>query len=71
MSHILDSKKPEIKDSIVFSQSPTPTTQELKKRLLLVENQINWLQKIRKTLETQLDNNNSKSNLKNFQIFSL
>ncbi len=54
MAHFLDYKKSEIKDSIIFSKSPAPTKKELEKRLVLVENQINWLEKIRKTIKTQM-----------------
>ena len=54
MAHFIDYKKSEIKDSIVFSEAPAPTKKELEKRLLLVENQINWLEKIRKTIKTQM-----------------
>ena len=55
MAHFLDYKKSEIKDSIIFSKSPTPTKKELKKRLVVIENQINWLEKIRKTIKTQIN----------------
>ena len=54
MSNFIYYKKSEIKDSIVFSQSPAKTKKDLEKRLLLVENQINWLEKIRKTIKTQM-----------------
>ena len=54
MAHFIDYKKTEIKNSTIFSKSPPPTKEELEKRLVLVENQINWLEKIRKTLKTQM-----------------
>ncbi len=54
MEHFLDYKKNEIKDSMIFSKSPAPTKEELEKRLVLVENQINWLEKIRKTIKNQM-----------------
>ena len=55
MAHFIDYKKTEIKKSTLFSKSPVPTKEELKKRLVLVENQINWLEKIRKTIKTQIN----------------
>ncbi|QEE14444.1 hypothetical protein DSAG12_00257 [Promethearchaeum syntrophicum] len=56
MAHFLDYKKSEVKESLIFSKSPAPTKEELEKRLVLVENQINWLEKIRKTIRTQIAN---------------
>jgi len=61
MAHFLDYKKSEIKDSILLSKFPAPTKEELEKRLVVVENQINWLEKIRKTIKTQLDDERSNS----------
>ncbi len=62
MAHFIDYKKSKIKDSIVFSKSPASTKAELEKRLVLVENQINWLEKIRKTIKTQLTDDFSINN---------
>ncbi|MHA1646015.1 MAG: hypothetical protein ACTSVL_00455 [Promethearchaeota archaeon] len=62
MAHFIDYKKLKIKDSIVFSKSPASTKEELKKRLMIVENQINWLEKIRKTIKTQLNDDFSINN---------
>jgi len=62
MAHFIDYKKSELKDSLVFSKSPAPTKEELQKRLVLVEKQINWLEKIRKTIKTQLNDDFSINN---------
>jgi len=62
MTHFIDYKKTEIKESTLFSKSPAPTKEELEKRLVLVENQINWLEKIRKTIKTQLHDDFSINN---------
>jgi len=62
MAHFIDYKKQKIKDSIVFSKSPAPTKEELEKRLVIVENQINWLEKIRKTIKIQLNDDFSINN---------
>ncbi|MHA1768147.1 MAG: hypothetical protein ACTSVK_18010 [Promethearchaeota archaeon] len=56
MEHTFDTKKPKIKASNSFSQSIPSNSdkEELERRLTLVENQIIWLEKIRKTLKHQL-----------------